>query len=247
MKGQTRILALASACVLAIATAAAAQSPAPRVFIGINGGVQPSIADATGRLEFEENAETANATIDYPTSGGPAFEGSIGVRLWKQIGVGVAVSRFTADGDADVTASIPHPFFFNRPREISGTQSVSRAETGVHIQVMFIVPTSNRLQVILFGGPSRIEAEQDVVTGVRYDEEFPFDTATFRSADTRSFKASEIGFHAGADVAFMFTRNLGVGALVRFSRASVDLGPDDSRVSTDVGGVQAGGGLRISF
>jgi hypothetical protein len=247
MERRLRTLVLSSVLGLACAAGAAAQSPEPRVFVGVNFGMQPSISDATGRLEFQENAETATATIDYPTTGGPAFEGSVGVRLWKQIGVGVAVSRFSSEGDAEVTASIPHPFFFDRPREVSGTENVGRAETGVHLQVMFVVPASNRFRILLFGGPSRIEAEQDVVTGVRYDEEFPFDTATYRSADTQSFKASEIGFHAGADVAFMFTRNVGVGGMVRFSRASVDLGPAENRVSTDVGGVQAGGGIRFTF
>jgi hypothetical protein len=247
MERRMRTLGLSAVIVLALAAGAAAQSPAPRVFISVNGAFQPSISDATARIEWQENAETATATVDYPTSGGPAFDGGVAVRLWKQIGVGVAVSRFSAEGDADVTASIPHPFFFNRPRDVSGTETVSRSETAVHVPIVFIVPTSNRLRVLLFGGPSRIEAEQDVVTRVRYDEEFPFDTATYASADKVSSKASEIGFHAGADVAFMFTRTVGVGGMVRFSRASVDLGPAENRVSTDVGGVQVGGGVRFAF
>ena len=80
-----------------------------------------------------------------------------------------------------------------------------------------------------------------------YDETYPFDTATFRSATTRRSKASVTGFNAGADLQWMFGRHIGLGGMVRFTRGSVDLTTEnDRRISVRAGGVQAGG-LRIGF
>ena len=44
------------------------------------------------------------------------------------------------------------------------------------------------------------------------------------------------------------SRQFGVGGILRFSRATVDLdAPDNRTVSVDAGGFYAGGGLRIVF
>ena len=102
--------------------------------------------------------------------------------------------------------------------------------------------------LVLSGGPSWLNVEQELVTDVLYDETYPFDTATFRSAPTRRSKASVTGFNAGADLQWMFGRHIGVGGMVRFIRGSVDLTTEnDRRISVRAGGVQAGGGLRIGF
>jgi hypothetical protein len=46
----------------------------------------------------------------------------------------------------------------------------------------------------------------------------------------------------------MFTRTIGLGGMLRFSRADVDLeAPDNRRLTIKGGGIQAGGGLRIAF
>jgi hypothetical protein len=46
----------------------------------------------------------------------------------------------------------------------------------------------------------------------------------------------------------MLRRGLGVGGLVRFSRAALDLdAPGNRTVSVDAGGLYAGGGVRLLF
>jgi hypothetical protein len=57
-----------------------------------------------------------------------------------------------------------------------------------------------------------------------------------------------MGFNAGADLAFFFTRQIGVGATAQVSGASVELpsgGGDVQKVKT--GGTKIGGGLRLRF
>lgn len=221
----------------------------PRVLVTVGGGAQAAGSDTSDRLEWEEHFETAVADVNYGSGTTRWLAGGVGVRLWRQFGVGIAVSSASRDAAAGIEARIPHPFHFEQPREISGqTDALSRSETGVHVQVLYLVPTAGRLRIVLSAGPSRIEARQDTVTEVRYTDEFPFDTAAFQRADTRALSATAVGFNAGADAAFMFTRAVGVAGIVRFTRASMELArPDGGRLSIEAGGVQVGAGLRLAF
>jgi hypothetical protein len=81
---------------------------------------------------------------------------------------------------------------------------------------------------------------------VQVDEEYPYDTATFRSATSHVAKGTGIGAHAEADVTWAFGRHAGIGFLLRYNRGSADLNGPRS-VTVDTGGVQSGVGLRLYF
>ena len=248
-------------CLVAVALAVAISSPAlaqnwpERVHISVNGAFQTTTNDFSDRFEFERNIETGSTEVDYPVQGGFVFDAGGGYRLWKNLAAGVAVSYFTRSDSASTTSSFPHPFFFNQPRAVEGDATgVTRTETAVHVQAMYLVNPGGpggpggRLRVVLSGGPSFFTVEQDLVTEVTITETFPYDTATFASAQTSREKGSAPAFNVGADVMWMFNRRFGVGGLVRFARTSVDLdAPGGRTVSVDAGGVYAGGGIRLLF
>jgi hypothetical protein len=239
---------LAAALGLGAPAFASAQS-APRFHVSLNGAAQPASTDLSEHFTFEENAEEATVDVRYPSKTGTVVDGAFGVRLWKQFGAGIAVSYASSSGTAEIDAGIPHPFVFGQPRAISGTESgATRAETGTHAQLLFFVPSSGKLRFVLAGGPSKIDLQQDVVTEVHYSDTYPYDTASFTRATTRQAKGSAVGFNVSADVTWMLGRNFGVGGLVRFTRATIDIDTADTRsVSVQAGGLQAGGGVRIAF
>jgi hypothetical protein len=245
-----RVVAIAAAAMLAATVPGAAQDGRSRVVVSLNGGGQSAGPGLSDRFEFATDP-IENATVDvrYPAKPIVVVDGGLGIRFWKNLGIGVAISYATGDGSAEIDAQIPHPLQLNQPREVSGEQdAITRTETGVHVQLQYSIPMSSRVMLVLSGGPSRLNVEQELVTGVLYDEAYPFDTATFRSAPTRRSKGSVTGFNAGADLQWMFGRNVGLGGMLRFIRGSVDLTTDkDRRFSVRAGGVQAGGGLRIGF
>lgn len=245
-----RTLVLSLAIALSVAPTAAAQTPwSERVLISVNGAFQPTANDFRDRFEFERYLETGSTDVDYPVLGGVIFDAGAGYRMWKNLAAGVSVSFFTRDDAAATTTSVPHPFFFNQPREVTGEAAgLKRSETVVHLQAMYLIKHGRRLRVVLSGGPSFFSVEQDLVTEVVISETFPFDTATFASAQRSRQKGSTAAFNVGADVMWMLNRTFGVGGLVRLSRASVDLDAPASRtVSVDAGGVYAGGGIRLVF
>ena len=101
---------------------------------------------------------------------------------------------------------------------------------------------------MLSAGVSVFSVTQGLVTDVVFTDAYPFDTATFASATTTSLSKTATGVNVGADITWKLSRNVGVGGLVRFAKASVTLAPSAGNSTTiDVGGVQVGGGVRFAF
>ena len=118
----------------------------------------------------------------------------------------------------------------------------------MHIQAVYRLSLTKALDVLLGAGPSVINVGQDVVDSVTVTEAFPFDTVTFDHANTRRVAKTRTGFNVGADLTWTFSRYFGVGALLRYSHAKASLAASDSNsVSIDLGGMQAGLGLRVRF
>jgi hypothetical protein len=244
-----RAIALPVAVCLLLAVPAAAQSTGDRGYVTFNAGFQPKTPDLTDTSRFDLYAETATVDMRYPGKEGIVFDGGAGMRLWKRLGAGVSASYRTSESRLTVSGSLPHPFFIDRPRTFDGeTSGIARTETGVHLQALYFVPSRGRWRVVLGAGPSYFSAEQELADEARYDDEYPHDEVTFRDPVVRVFSGSKIGFNVGGDVTFLFGRRFGVGGLVRYAAATIDLdGPDNRRIDLDAGGLQAGAGVRILF
>jgi hypothetical protein len=186
--------------------------------------------------------------VDYPAKSGLLIAGSGGYRLWKQFCIGLGVTRYNSTGDAKVTAQLPHPFFDNTYRNIEGPESLDRTEVGAHLMFGWMLSPSPKLRVLLSAGPSFISVKQPIVTEVTFTETYPYDTAQYTGVKTNDSSRSAVGFNAGADVFWMFSKSIGAGGLVQFSRARVDAPANSGRsVSFDAGGAQVGAGLRFFF
>ena len=251
MSGAVRASLAAWVMIAVSAAPAAAQLPPGRFTISFGAGVQAAMPGFDERFTFLRAVDQAeNATADVRYDGKPALliDGGFAVRLMKNIGVGVSISRYQGDGDADVTAQIPHPFEFNRPRDVTGTASgLDHIELGYHVQLQFSRRIGNRLRLVLSGGPTAFDVRRRIVDTVDVDESYPFDTATFRSARTGAAKGTGIGFNAGVDLVWPITRSAGLGTTIRYARGTADLDVAARSVTVDIGGVQATAGLRLYF
>ncbi len=245
-----RLLLVSTMAALA-ASAASAQTPPPplpRAVLSVNYGVQGPARTFSDTFTFDRYLETARVQADYDVKVKPFFDGGLAVPIWRSIGLGFTVSRFSATGTAAVQATIPHPFFFDQDRTISGEATdVVHDETAVHAQLVAFVPAGSRLLLALSAGPTVLTVEQSFVTMVNYDESYPFDTATYRSATLQRERKSKVGFNAGADVTVKVTASIGVGVIVRYSRAPVTFDVNGHGLKVDSGGLQAGGGIRVMF
>jgi hypothetical protein len=225
-------------------------SDSPIAFLSANVGGQVTSLDFDDSVTFPSPyAEDGTYTASYKVPPAVAVDVGGAVRVWRRLYAGAAVTYFSSKHDADVSAQYPHPFFRDKPRPVSGTASgITRDETAVHVQAAWLVPVSRRVHMVLFAGPSYFSVKQDVVTGVRVTETYPYDEAAFAGVSQERASESVIGFNVGADGMFLFTRHVGVGGAARFSRASVDITTgNQSSLSVDVGGLIVSGGLRVAF
>lgn len=252
---------LAAVIVLTGAAPVSAQ-PDVRAFISVNGGLQALTGNFSQSVVFAESGgvygdvlsgaaaqEQASFETSYVFRTGMLFDVSGGVHVGRYFGFGVGVSRFGTTDTVRVSAQVPHPLFFDRDRSITGSSSpLMRSETAVHLQARVMVPATESFVVTAFGGPTVFNVAQQLVSDVRFTHEYPYETARFSSAVHTRQSASTTGFNVGGDVAYYFSTNIGVGWLVRYSRAAVEL-PSASDGSLDVrtGGLHTVGGLRLRF
>jgi hypothetical protein len=242
-----------AACVVLVLSVvpATAQQPARRVTVSFSAGAQAALPSFNERFEFlrpVDQAEHATADVDYAGKAALLIDGGLALRLVKDLGVGLSVSRYQGNSRADVTARIPHPFEFDRSRDVSGSASgLDHTELGYHVQLQYSRPLASRLRLVLAAGPTFFDVERQIVGSVDVDESYPFDSATFRSAGSSAAAGRSVGFNVGVDLVWTISRSAGLGALVRYARGTADLDAASRTVTVEVGGVQAGLGLRLYF
>lgn len=196
--------------------------------------------------------EPASITASQSYGGGPVFGIGAGVRVWKNLVIGGLYTRVQSDQDITVTASVPHPLFFERPR--TGTISpadVEHEENAFHLQAKWVVPVGRRLEVSGFVGPSFFSISHGFAgapIGVQ-EGTFPFDSVTVTTVNTASEKESAVGVNLGADAHYRLTDLFGVGGYLMFTRATTDITPafDDDPIEITAGGFQACVGVRLAF
>jgi hypothetical protein len=224
--------------------------PADRFFISVNGMFQSAGQDFDETVTFVENAENGTFSTDYDVKSGPAFDVSAGALVWRSLALGVGVSRFSKNTPITLTGSVPHPFFFNRSRSISGeVGGLKREELAVHIQARAMFTPKPKIQAMVFGGPSFFSVTQGIVNDFEISEAYPYDTATFSRGLTTTADESKVGFNVGADVGYFFTRQVGVGGSVQWAGTTIEVPASGGTGTFDVkaGGLQVGGGLRLRF
>lgn len=245
--------AVMAAVLVGVSQPAAAQTPwEDRVFAGVSFGLEAGTETASQTRNFTVYAENASLVSNSTFDRNSIIDLTLGVRVWKNFGVAVAYHTGTANGSADVTGSIPHPLFFDRPRNFTERATgFERTEYATHLQFGWMLPLSERIDVFAYAGPSFYRVSQDVIADVNIGEQgFPFANVV-ASPILAVAKRNKTGYNAGVDATYMFyntdTVRLGVGGFVRVTGATATLRAGDSSIDTDLGGVQFGLGARIRF
>ena len=221
-----------------------------RVRISINGGVQPSAVSFATSITNPVYLEDSSIDTTYAIGTGRSLDGGAALRIAGRFGVGVAVSWFSNESDAAVSAAIPHPFLFSARRVINGTaRRLERTEIAAHLQAVYTVQATRRIDIALTAGPSFFRVKQAFVDDVAYGDVYPFEIPTFTAALSTTVSSHKSGFNVGADLGMRLSPKVGVGALVRFARAQMTFALPNraTSVRSSAGGVQLAGGLRFHF
>ena len=229
---------------------ASAQELVHRGWIHVNGSLQLTTTTFSDRVEFIKDVEEGDTYTEYSVGGTAAIDVMGGVHLWRFLGAGVGLTQFSqTDVSTTATARSPHPFYFNRHRVVTGPASTDRTDTQINIFGLVLVePIANRVMVTVFGGPTIFRVRQELVSGINAIEAYPYDAPVFERHLKSEDNVAALGFNIGADVAVFFSRYVGAGGTLRFTRATLDFrSADNDILSTKAGGIYVGGGVRFRF
>ena len=246
--GHVVISAAVVTSLAALPSAALGQTAKERVVVGINASYQTGTTEVSSSVGLTANAEHGTFSYKFPVKPKASADGSVRVRVIKNIGISVAYTNVSASGTAEISGQIPHPFSFNQLRNISGQTSLNRTETAFHVRATLSSAPGKKLQFTVSAGPTFFTMKQGLVDSVAWTDSYPYDTAVFSSATTKQVSQSVTGFGAGADVAYYFSKNVGIGATASVAKATVSAtAADSSAVSLNVGGTYVGLGVRLRF
>ena len=219
-----------------------------RGFMVVSGGAQLAAPGYTSAVTFKLHAEDATLDASSKVQIGPVFGVRGGMRVWKNLAIGAGFGVSSTSQRVDVTGRLPHPFMFNQFREVTGTASgLDRFETMFAIEASWLIAVRRRVDMFLFAGPAYINVRQDMAVGIQFTEIYPYDTASFTGVESASLSGGAVGVTAGADVAYLVSKALGVGGQLRYSYASATLRPADQPATVGLGGLQLSVSARVLF
>jgi hypothetical protein len=242
-----RTLLIAGCALLCSAAAASAQTRPELLRVVLDGGAEIATGSFNQSFTIQKNAEDAPFTSNLKMGISPFV--NVGVRIRTSPHESIGFVGFFSSGQAAGTmdAKIPNPFYFNQPRDVSGAVSnLPRREMGVHLEFAHAFATSRTTDLTIFGGPSFIAVQQDLVSDVAYTDAYPYDAATFQSAIAATSKKSGVGVNVGGDLTWRVRRSIGLSAQVRYTYASLAMpqaGGDALKLHPV--GLQASVGLRF--
>lgn len=246
------VTALALVGVLAGATAASAQTDESRFFLSVNGAFEPGSQTYQDDGTFKLYDETGKLSVAGESSRGAVLDFGVGSRVAGNFLVGASFHRTSSTSESTVTGQAPHPIFFDRPRSFSATvPDMKRTEQGLHLSVGYRIPLGEKLDLQILAGPSQFRFSQEVVGGVTVTEQGGAFTAVNTTYATERRKKNAWGGHVGGDLSYAVYQSgatsFRLGAYVRYAQASSDFLVVSNTVTTKIGGVQFGGGLRVRF
>ena len=230
---------------LAIPAISAAQQPVPssdalrsprqsKVFVDVAVfGVADSLAHGRDfSLPFVIFGENASMAAAYPAPGratGIPLDIGGGMMFTKYLGAGAAMSRTTYEHLVGLSATIPHPFFFNGAANATAVNdgALSARERALHTFVTFTPVRRDRFELRLLGGPSffwyTASMVEDVLYTQSYAETTGFNSVAITGSATRDIAGSGIGFHWGGDFTYFVHHVVGIGVGTRYSQGVITL------------------------
>jgi hypothetical protein len=235
------ILAL---CLFAAPRAVSAQTMqwTDKGYATVNGGAQVGSHNLDASSTFPLYDETATVNTTQKVKSGGFFDIGGAYRVWgKNLLAGVSFSHSGSKSDASLTATVPDPVVFDKPRSVTSAQGgLKHSENTVHLAAIWMIPVANKLDVGVFAGPSIFAVSQEAVTSLTVSEPGPT-----VSAPVAKLSKTTVGANFGVDVQYMVAKKWGVGGIARYSVGSASLSGLSKKLT--VGGFQIGGGARLRF
>ncbi|MGB2717128.1 MAG: hypothetical protein WBC51_23300 [Vicinamibacterales bacterium] len=229
--------------------------PAPaKWFANFHIGAQVGSEDMSRNSTFTLYDEPATFETAQKADGGFLLDVGGAARLYRdKYGIGLSFASFQSSGDSSFGGSLPHPLLFDQPRNFSGTASTEHKERAVHIQALWFIPYTDKIDFTVGIGPSFFSVEQGFARSISFSENPPdFTSVTIDSIEIVNIKESGVGFNIGATMSYAITRrygaDFGADVMLRYSHGSLKFALGEGQtVEAGAGGFQLGVGIGARF
>ena len=222
-----------------------------RFSVHVNGAAQGGTRRMTDSLRFRAYGEDARLQSTHVIGGAGMVDAGGSLRVWRGLSVGASYTQLATSDATALSGTVPHPIRPGAFRELPPQAlSFHHRQRVTHAFFAWRLPIVERIEASFFAGPSLYNVSQGVITNVTVQEAGgpPFTTVRVDLVQTGEHRRNAVGGHVGMDVTYMPTRHLGVGFVVRYATASVDLpAARTGRLDLRVGGAEVGGGIRFRF
>jgi hypothetical protein len=218
-----------------------------RLALFLNGVTGASDFGLTESRSFSIFRETATLDVNYrESSQRSGYEFGARVRIRGPVGIVASAELSDSAPSATYRNRLPHPFFYDRLRELSGEQPLSRSERALHLDPVLSLHFGPRLSVDAFSGVSLFFTETELLDEILYEEVFPYDSLVSKGTTLRRMVARPLGYNLGVSTTLRLLGVLGMNFGLRYSRAEVHLDLAEGRETHfDIGGLRFGAGLSI--
>ena len=226
-----------------------AQTAAARVGISVNAGVQPSPISFSTSTTRPVHLESSVVDTAYEVRNGLLVDrrrplqdrGRLRRRRRGVLVLDEERRRRQRDGSAPVL--LPHAAVDRRHRDRPPARGDRHSSAGdLCDPAEQTAGGHDRGRAVILQGEAGVRRERVV------HRRLPVRRARVHRRLVDASTGNKTGFNAGADVGIRLSSHAGVGALVRFSRARIPfVVPDGTTVTSDAGGIQVAGGLRLYF
>ncbi len=199
----------------------------------------------SGTRTIRDYAEDGSLRSSYEVGKSPGGGFDIQYNLSEKLGIRLGAQTFSRKSTGTFEASVPHPFFFARPRTVTGTvESLGFSESAVSLTAVYR-GGSGKWKLNLEGGPAYFNVNATLAERVTLGEVYPYDTVTFGGISSTKKKVSPIGFAVGLEIGRELTNAVSVVAQGRFTQGSGDIDLNGQTLNIKAGGAQARIGLRL--
>src|SRR5262249_60426847 len=127
---------------------------------------------------------------------------------------------------------------------------MAHREAPLHLHGLYALRLGKKTRVTLSAGPSIFNTTQDLLKSVEFTILPGFTSLRFDNAITVREQRTVAGFNVGANFTWTVASRVGVGTIIRYSRAHLTLDPGTTTalargIESHPGGLHVGGGLRL--
>lgn len=218
-----------------------------RWFISVNAVSQASNqSTVSDSLSHPPSDPAQRYDVAYSTPDGPAFDLGGGMRVWRNLSVGLAVTRFDAVVRHSIDSLEPA---VHRGRVVH----LDQRQLGYHLQASWVVRVADRLDVAFFAGPSVFRVRRARVADVDIADGASVPMSDFAccpgliGATAQDVTDRLPGYSFGFDFTVRLTDRLGLGILARTTGSIAPSRHGRDRALPVAGGSHVGIGARVRF